>query len=68
MKNQNRAVNIIKITEKEITKYKKKKEGDIFEEGDLIHLIDDEYVILSESNKLLKQKINNTNTVLKKNK
>lgn len=66
MKNENQPINIVKLSLKELNKYKKKKEGDVFEEGDLIHLIDDEYVKILDNNKLLKQKINNVNTVFKK--
>lgn len=66
MKNENQPINIISISPKEISKYKKKKEGDVFEEGDLIHLIDDQYVKILDNNKLIKQKINSTNLVFKK--
>lgn len=66
MKNENRAKNIIQINEKERKKYTKVKEGDKFLAGDLIHLLDFDYVEVGEGSLLLKQKINEHNIVLRK--
>jgi hypothetical protein len=62
----NRAVNIIKISQKEISKYKTRKEGENFQVGDFIFIDSDEYVKVEEGNALLKQKVNKYNIVLYK--
>jgi len=61
-------INIKKISAKEEKNYKLLKEGQDFQVGDLIHLIDDEYVKLNEHNRLLKEKVNKYNKVLRKSK
>lgn len=66
MKNENRAKNIIKITEKDKKKYIKLKEGEKFIVGDLIYLMDEEYVEVCDGNILTKQKVNKENIVLRK--
>jgi len=66
MKNENRAKNIIRLEEKDLKKYNKVKEGDKFLAGDLIYLIDSEYVEVGQSSILLKQKINKENIVFRK--
>ena len=55
-----------KISAKEEKNYKLLKEGQDFLVGDLIHLVDDEYVKLNESNQLLKTKVTKYNKVLRK--
>lgn len=55
-----------KISSKEEKSYKLLKEGQDFLVGDLIHLVDDEYVKLNEHNRLLKEKVNKYNKVLRK--
>ena len=55
-----------KISSKEENNYKLLKEGQDFLVGDLIHLVDDEYVKLNEHNRLLKEKVNKYNKVLRK--
>ena len=62
----NRAINMIKISAKEESNYKLVKEGQDFQIGDFIHLVDDEYVKLSEDNRLLKTKVSKYNKVLRK--
>ena len=57
-----------KISAKEEKNYKLLKEGQDFLVGDLIHLVDDEYVKLNESNQLLKTKVTKYNKVLRKTK
>lgn len=66
MKNENRAKNIIRIEDKDLKKYTKAKEGDKFLAGDLIHLLECDYVEVGEGSILLKQKINEYNIVLRK--
>ena len=55
-----------KISAKEEKNYKLLKEGQDVLVGDLIHLVDDEYVKLNESNQLLKTKVTKYNKVLRK--
>ena len=55
-----------KISAKEEKNYKLLKEGQDFLVGDLIHLVDDEYVKLNENNQLLKTKVTKYNKVLRK--
>jgi len=59
-------VNMTKISAKEEKNYKLLKEGQDFQIGDLIHLVDDEYVKLNEHNRLLKEKVTKYNKVLRK--
>jgi hypothetical protein len=49
----------VKVSLKEEQNYKLLKEGQDFQVGDLIHLVDDQYVKLNDQNRLLKEKINN---------
>jgi hypothetical protein len=67
-KKEDLPINMIKINEKESQKYEKVKPGKEFQVGDLIHLVDDEYVRIQENNNLLKTKISNYSTVLRKKK
>lgn len=62
----NLPVNILKISDKDLKKYIKVKSNDLFNAGDLLHIIDDDYVEISKDSKLLKMKINDTNTVYRK--
>ena len=59
-------INMTKISTKEEKNYKLLKEGQDFQIGDLIHLVDDEYVKLNEHNRLLKEKVTKYNKVLRK--
>jgi hypothetical protein len=63
---QHKPINMTKISSKEEKSYKLLKEGQDFLVGDLIHLVDDEYVKLNEHNRLLKEKVNKYNKVLRK--
>jgi hypothetical protein len=56
----------VKVSLKEEQNYKLLKEGQDFQVGDLIHLVDDQYVKLNDQNRLLKEKINKYNKVLRK--
>jgi hypothetical protein len=62
----NKPINMTKISPKEEKNYKLLKEGQDFQIGDLIHLVDDEYVKLNENNQLLKTKVTKYNKVLRK--
>lgn len=66
--NQHRPINMVKISTKKEKNYKLLKEGQEFEIGDLIHLVDDEYVKLNKDNQLLKTKITRYSKVLRKTK
>lgn len=57
-----------KVSPKEEQNYKLVKEGQEFQIGDLIHLVDDEYVKLNEDNQLLKTKVTKYSKVLRKSK
>ena len=62
----NKPINMTKISAKEEKSYQLLKEGQDFLVGDLIHLVDDEYVKLNENNQLLKTKVTKYNKVLRK--
>ena len=57
---------MVKVSPKEEQNYKLLKEGQDFLVGDLIHLVDDEYVKLNENNQLLKTKVTKYNKALRK--
>ena len=59
-------INMTKVSPKEEKNYKIVKEGHDFQIGDLIHLVDDEYVKLNKDNQLLKSKVTKYNKVLRK--
>lgn len=61
-----RPINMTKISAKEEKNYKLVKEGQDFQVGDLIHLVDDEYVKINKDNQLLKSKVSKYNRVLRK--
>jgi hypothetical protein len=61
-----RPINMTKISPKEEKNYKLVKEGQDFQVGDLIHLVDDEYVKINKDNQLLKTKVSKYNRVLRK--
>jgi hypothetical protein len=62
----NKPMNMTKISAEVEKNYKILKEGQDFQVGDLIHLVDDEYVKLNENNQLLKTKVTKYNKVLRK--
>lgn len=63
---EDRPINMTKISPKEEKNYKLVKEGQDFQIGDLIHLVDDEYVKINKDNQLLKSKVSKYNRVLRK--
>jgi len=62
----NKPINMTKISPEEEKNYKLLKEGQDFLVGDLIHLVDDEYVKLNENNQLLKTKVTKYSKALRK--
>jgi len=62
----NKPINMTKISLKQQNNYKQVKEGQDFLVGDLIHLVDDEYVKLNENNQLLNTKVTRYSKVLRK--
>jgi hypothetical protein len=67
-KSQDTPINIVKLKPSNLKDYERVKTGSDFKVNDLVHLIDDEYVKISEGNIVLKQKVNQYNTVLRKKK
>ena len=63
----NRPINITELKEKELPKYHQPKMGDSFQAGDLLHLVENEYVVISKESNLLKQTITKYNKVYRKN-
>jgi len=59
-------INMTKVSPKEEKNYKLVKEGQDFQIGDLIHLVDDQYVKLNKDNQLLKTKVTKYSKVLRK--
>jgi hypothetical protein len=59
-------INMTKVSPKEEKDYKLVKEGQDFQIGDLIHLVDDQYVKLNKDNQLLKTKVTKYSKVLRK--
>ena len=62
----NKPINMTKISAEVEKNYKILKEGQDFQVGDLIHLVDDEYVKLNKDNQLLKTKVTKYNKALRK--
>ena len=63
---QNRPINVKKIDASKLKKYTKLKAGSDYQPGDLVHLIHDEYVEISESSVILKDKVNQYVSVYRK--
>ena len=64
--NNNRAVNIISLSDKDIKKYSLVKTGDLFKKDDCVLLYDDQYVKIGDSSSLFKHKVLKENTVYRK--
>ncbi len=63
---ENRPYNLEEISDSDISKYKKLKEGDDIKVGDYIHVFDEIYAELGKGNILSKQKANKNITILRK--
>ena len=59
------AENLIKISDSDVKKYIKLKEGDGIKSGDFLHIFDDIYAEIGKGNLLTKEKLNKHNTVLR---
>ena len=60
------ADNIVELTDKDIKKYIKLKEGSKIEEGDLVNVYDNTYAELSKGSRVCKEVVNKFNTILRK--
>ena len=60
------ADNVVELTESDIKKYTKLKEGTKIEVDDLIHVYDNTYVKLSKGNLVCKENVSKFNTILRK--
>jgi hypothetical protein len=63
---QNRPINVKKLDPAKLKKYTKLKVGSDYQPGDLVHLINDEYVEISKDNLILKEKVNQYVSVFRK--
>jgi hypothetical protein len=59
------ADNIVELTDKDIKKYIKLKEGSKIEEGDLVNVYDNTYAELSKGSRVCKEVVNKFNTILR---
>ena len=60
------ADNVVELTESDIKKYTKLKEGTKIEVDDLVHVYDNTYVKLSKGSRVCKEVVNKNNTILRK--
>jgi hypothetical protein len=60
------ADNIVELTDKDIKKYTKLKEGEGIKTNDLIHVYDNFYAKLSKGSVVCKEVVNKNNTILRK--
>jgi hypothetical protein len=60
------ADNIVELTDKDIKKYTKLKEGSKIEEGDLVNVYDNTYAEISKGSRVCKEVVNKFNTILRK--
>jgi hypothetical protein len=60
------ADNVVELTESDIKKYTKLKDGSKIEPNDLIHVYDNFYAKLSKGSVVCKEVVNKNNTILRK--
>ena len=60
------ADNVVELTDSDIKKYTKLKEGTKIEVVDLVHVYDNTYVKLSKGNLVCKESVSKFNTILRK--
>ena len=60
------ADNVVELTDSDIKKYTKLKEGTKIEVDDLVHVYDNTYVKLSKGNLVCKENVSKFNTILRK--
>lgn len=65
-KKEDRPYNLEDISESDVSKYKKLKEGDDIKVGDYIHIFDESYAEIGKGCLLTKQKVNKTGVILRK--
>ncbi len=58
--------NLISITDANLSKYKKVKEGDDIKSGDCVHISDDLYAEIGKGNRLCRETVNKYNIILRK--
>lgn len=58
--------NIVELSEKDISKFKKVKDGENFLDGDLLFIIDNRYAQISGGSPLSNKKISKDNIVYRK--
>ena len=68
LKNSDKPINLVEISEKELSKYYKVKDKDSFEVGDFINIVDDTFAVLGEKNTLLKKLVSEKDRVYRKTK
>ena len=59
------ADNVVELTDKDIKKYTKLKEGESIKSDDLVHIEENTYVIVGKGNILCKFTVNKYNTILR---
>jgi len=60
------ADNVVELSDSDIKKYTKLKEGTKIEPSDLVHVYDDFYAKLSKGSIVCKEVVNKHNTILRK--
>ena len=60
------ADNVVELTDSDIKKYTKLKEGTKIEVDDLVHVYDNTYVKLSKGNLVCKENVSKFNIILRK--
>jgi len=65
-KTEDRPYNLEEISESNISKYKKLKEGEDIKPGDYIQIFDEIYAEIGKGNILCKQKVIKNNIILRK--
>ena len=60
------ADNVVELSDSDIKKYTKLKEGTKIEVDDLVHVYDNTYVKLSKGNLVCKENVSKFNTILRK--
>lgn len=63
---EGRPYNLEEISESDVSKYKKLKEGEDIKSGDYIHIFDETYAEIGKGSLLTKQKVTKISTVLRK--
>ena len=62
----NSADNVVELSDSDIKKYTKLKEGGKIEPNDLVHVYDNFYAKLSKGSRVCKESVSKFNTILRK--